>query len=45
MRQLFDDIAVAIKSEMPNVKISWDISPWLSENDMVSNSSTKYEFD
>jgi hypothetical protein len=28
MRQFFDDIAFAIKSELPNAKISWDISAW-----------------
>ncbi len=34
MRQLFDDIAIAIKTELPNALISWDISAWLSEANM-----------
>jgi hypothetical protein len=34
MRQLFDDIAVAVKSEMPNAKFSFDIIAWLSETAM-----------
>ena len=36
MRQLYDDIAASIKSEMPNSKISWDISPWLNESEMAT---------
>jgi hypothetical protein len=31
MRSLFDDFVLAIKSELPNARISWDISPWLSQ--------------
>lgn len=34
MRKLFDDIASAIKKNLPNAAISWDISPWISENAM-----------
>ncbi|CAF0963330.1 unnamed protein product [Brachionus calyciflorus] len=34
MRQLFDDFVNAIKAEMPNALISWDISPWLGVNNM-----------
>jgi len=34
MRSLYDDIATAIKSKVPKALISWDISPWISENDM-----------
>jgi hypothetical protein len=34
MRSLYDDIANAIKSKLPKALISWDISPWISENDM-----------
>jgi hypothetical protein len=36
MRQLFDDIAAAVKSEMPNAKFSFDISAWLSESAMTT---------
>ena len=36
MRQLFDDIAVAIKSHLPNARISWDISAWLTESAMTT---------
>jgi hypothetical protein len=36
MRQLFDDIATAVKSEMPNAKFSFDISAWLSESAMTT---------
>ena len=32
MRAFFDDIVTAIKSELPNARISWDISAWLSES-------------
>jgi hypothetical protein len=35
MRTLFDDIATNIKSALPNAKISWDISPWLTETEMT----------
>ena len=35
MRALFDDIAKAIKKNLPNSLISWDISPWISESDMT----------
>ena len=31
MRSLFDDIANAIKSKLPNALISWDISPWAND--------------
>jgi hypothetical protein len=31
MRALFDDIVRAIKQELPNARISWDISPWIGE--------------
>ena len=34
MREFFDDIAYAIKQELPNAKISWDISAWIGENGM-----------
>lgn len=34
MRSFFDDIAVAIKSQLPNALISWDISPWLTQSAM-----------
>jgi hypothetical protein len=34
MRQLFDEIASAVKSELPNSKLSWDISAWLGEPEM-----------
>lgn len=34
MRQLFDDISAAIKSGLPNARISWDISPWLTNSQM-----------
>jgi hypothetical protein len=36
MRALFDDIAKAIKTELPNARISWDISAWLTESAMQS---------
>lgn len=32
MRALFDDFAKAIKNNLPNAVISWDISPWASKN-------------
>jgi hypothetical protein len=28
MREFYDDIAKAIKGELPNARISWDISAW-----------------
>lgn len=31
MRALFDDFAKAIRDQLPNAIISWDISPWLSQ--------------
>ena len=34
MRTLFDNIAQAIRKNLPNAAISWDISPWLSTTDM-----------
>lgn len=34
MRSFFDEIAAAIKSEMPNSRISWDISAWIGEAGM-----------
>jgi len=34
LRKLFDEIAEAIKSELPNSKISWDISAWIGEDGM-----------
>jgi hypothetical protein len=34
MRAFFDDIVKAIKAELPNARISWDISAWLSESAM-----------
>lgn len=34
MRSLFDDIVKAIKKNLPNALISWDISPWISEYEM-----------
>ena len=36
MRELFDDFAKAIKSELPNAIISWDISAWLTESAMTT---------
>jgi len=35
MRKLFDDFAAAIKAELPNAKISWDISAWIGEAGMT----------
>ncbi|RNA07607.1 hypothetical protein BpHYR1_014851 [Brachionus plicatilis] len=34
MRELFDDFVSALKSELPNALISWDISPWLGVEGM-----------
>jgi hypothetical protein len=34
MRALFDDFAKAIKNELPNAIISWDISAWASQDQM-----------
>ncbi|CAF0870650.1 unnamed protein product [Brachionus calyciflorus] len=34
MRLLFDDFVNALKSELPNALISWDISPWLGIDGM-----------
>jgi hypothetical protein len=31
MRSLFDDISKAIKLNLPNAFISWDISPWAND--------------
>ena len=36
MRKLFDDFAAAIKAELPNAKISWDISAWIGEAGMTT---------
>ncbi len=35
MRSLFNDIVLAIKKNLPNALISWDISAWLSVSDMT----------
>lgn len=35
MRSLFDDIVAAIKRHLPNASISWDVSSWINESDMV----------
>lgn len=35
MRELFDQIVIIIKSELPNALISWDISAWLSKQAMT----------
>lgn len=32
MRDLFDDFVYAIKTELPNALISWDISAWIGED-------------
>jgi hypothetical protein len=34
MRDLFKDLANAIKSELPNAVISWDVSAWIGEQGM-----------
>jgi hypothetical protein len=34
MRALFDDFCKAIKTQLPNAKISWDISAWIGEATM-----------
>ena len=34
MRALFDDFVAAIKKELPNAIISWDISAWIGEQGM-----------
>ena len=31
MRSLFDDMVGSIKKNLPNAKISWDISAWIGE--------------
>lgn len=31
MRSLFDDMVAAIKKNLPNAAISWDISAWIGE--------------
>ena len=31
MRALFDDFALEIRKELPNAKISWDLSAWITE--------------
>lgn len=36
MRTLFDDISVAIKANLPNALISWDISAWIGESGMTT---------
>ncbi|CAF0944901.1 unnamed protein product [Brachionus calyciflorus] len=35
MRALFDDFAKEIKSQLPNAKISWDLSAWIREDGMT----------
>jgi len=32
MRTLFDDFAAAIKANLPNARISWDISAWIGQD-------------
>ena len=32
MRDLFNDFVKAIKAELPNALISWDISGWIGED-------------
>jgi hypothetical protein len=34
MRSLFDDFVKAIKSQLPNARISWDISAWIGTEGM-----------
>jgi len=34
MRALFDDFAQAIRAQLPNAKISWDLSAWIREDGM-----------
>ena len=34
MRSLFDDIVTAIKNNLPQAAISWDISPWIGDDGM-----------
>jgi len=34
MRQFYEDVAFAIKGELPNARISWDISAWIGEQGM-----------
>lgn len=36
MRELFDDMASTIKSNLPNAIIAWNISPWLSNESMTT---------
>lgn len=36
MRALFDDIAVSIRSNLPNAFISWDISAWIGQSGMAT---------
>lgn len=36
MRSLFDDFAKAIRNELPNAKISWDLSAWIGEQGLIN---------
>ena len=36
MRQLYDDIAITIKKNLPNALISWDISAWIGQSGMTT---------
>jgi hypothetical protein len=35
MRELYDDFAKEIKKQLPNAKISWDLSAWIGEYGMT----------
>lgn len=34
MRALYDDFAKAIRAQLPNAKLSWDISAWIGQSGM-----------
>ena len=36
MRALFDQIVAAIKKNLPNAAISWDISAWIGQTGMTT---------
>ena len=49
MRALYDDIAAAIKKNLPNAALSWDISAWIGQEGMKTwweffKSSTDIDF-
>ncbi len=49
MRSLFDEIAKIVREHLPNAAISWDVSAWLSEEEMTKwwsyfSNSTQIDF-